>query len=42
MLMASTLPSKDIDWQTRFKRKAQECVIYKKPTSKTETNIGLG
>jgi hypothetical protein len=41
MLMASTPPSIDTDWQTGLKRKTQQLVIYKKPTSQTEINIGL-
>jgi hypothetical protein len=42
MLMASTPPSKDTNWQTGFKRNTQQPVVYKKPTLETETNIALG
>jgi hypothetical protein len=37
-----TPPSKDTIWQTGFKRKIQQYVIYKKPVLLTEINIGLG
>jgi hypothetical protein len=42
MLMASTPPSKDTDWQNGLKRKKQQFVVYKNPTLEIETNIGLG
>jgi hypothetical protein len=41
MLLASTPPSKGINWQTGLKRKTLR-FIYKKSISPTETNIGLG
>jgi hypothetical protein len=37
----TTPSSKDTAWQTRFKRKTQQSVIYKKATLMTEINIGL-
>jgi hypothetical protein len=40
--MASTPPSKDIDWQTELKRKSQQFVVYKKPMLQIETNTALG
>jgi hypothetical protein len=40
--MVSTFPSKDTDWHVGLKRKTWQFVVYKKPTSQTETNTGLG
>jgi hypothetical protein len=34
-------PSKDTDWQTRFKRKIQLPAAYRRPTSLTEISTGL-
>jgi hypothetical protein len=42
MLMNPTPPSKDTVWQTGLKRKIQQSVVYKRPTSLTATNTGLG
>jgi hypothetical protein len=39
MLMISSPPSKDIDWQTGLKMKALQFIVSKKPISSTETNI---
>jgi hypothetical protein len=42
MLMDLTPPSKDTDWQTGLKRKIQQSVVYRRPISLAEINIGLG
>jgi hypothetical protein len=42
MSMDSVSPSKDSIWQTGLKRKIQQCIVYKRPISLTETNTGLG
>jgi hypothetical protein len=36
----STPPSKDTIWETGFKRKIQQAVVYRRPISLTETNTG--
>jgi hypothetical protein len=41
MLMTSTLPSKDTNWQTGLKGNTQQSVFYKKPTLWTKTSIAL-
>jgi hypothetical protein len=35
-------PSKDTIWQTGLKKKIQQSVAYRKPTSSTETSTGWG
>jgi hypothetical protein len=35
-------PSEDTIWQTGLKRKIQQPVVYRRPTSLTETSTGLG
>jgi hypothetical protein len=42
MLTDLTPPSKDTIWQTGLKRKVQQSVVYRRPTSLTETRTGLG
>jgi hypothetical protein len=42
MLIDSSPPSKDNDWQTELKRKTWQSVVYKKHTLLTETSSGLG
>jgi hypothetical protein len=39
--MDSIPTSKDTVWQTGLKRKTQQSVVYRRPISLTETNIGL-
>jgi hypothetical protein len=41
MLIDSTPPSKDPDWQTGLKRKTQQSVVYKKPILWQDTNTAL-
>jgi hypothetical protein len=39
MLMASTLPSKDIDWKTTLKRKILQFIVYKNPTYRLKQTL---